>query len=272
MVYLKKLGIFAAIVAMVASCTEIVDVKVPNGGDRLVVEASINWEKATEGKQQVIKLSMSTPFFSKEKFVPVTSAKVSVIKNDDLQEISFESNDDGTYNTNNFVPKLNQSYTLKINYNGKVYEATETLIPVPEINRVAITKEKGFSKETPEMTVYFDDPSNERNFYLGTFYLPNTYIPELGTFDDKFQNGTENDFWFEDDFEKGEEIVASLAGLSEAYYYYLDLFFNQQGGGGPFQTTPAQMVGNCKNINDPKEEVFGYFSLSEVVTVSKIIE
>lgn len=273
MKYVNKLVILVAIVGMVFSCTEVVDVEVPNGGDRLVVEASINWEKGTDGKQQVINLSMSTPYFAKERMVPVTTAKVTVVKDDDLQEIVFESQNDGSYVTTSFIPEVNQSYTLKIENNGNVYHATETLISAPEIKRTEITKKLGISKETPEVVFYFDDPPKEENFYLEAFYFSGSPIPELTTISDRFnEEGKEMKIWYEEEFEKDDVITASLVGISEAYYNYMNIFFAQQQQGGPFQVTPAQMIGNCKNINDPKEEVFGYFRLSEVSTVIEVIE
>ena len=44
------------LMALFASCTDVVDVDVPDGGDRLVVEASILWEKGTAGQVQTISL------------------------------------------------------------------------------------------------------------------------------------------------------------------------------------------------------------------------
>ena len=51
------------LISFLISCTDTVDVDVPNAGSRLVIEASLNWEKGTSGQTQTIKLSESTGFF-----------------------------------------------------------------------------------------------------------------------------------------------------------------------------------------------------------------
>ncbi|MCH2193625.1 hypothetical protein [Kordia sp.] len=60
------------------SCTDTVDVDVPNAGSRLLIEALINWEKGTSGQTQTIKLSESTAYFDSNLDVSVTGASVIV--------------------------------------------------------------------------------------------------------------------------------------------------------------------------------------------------
>ena len=45
------------------SCTDVIDVDVPTAPPRLVIEASIDWQKGTSGNFQRVRLSTSTPFF-----------------------------------------------------------------------------------------------------------------------------------------------------------------------------------------------------------------
>ncbi|MEL7271528.1 MAG: DUF4249 domain-containing protein, partial [Bacteroidota bacterium] len=75
---------YKALVLMVfgffSSCTDTVDVDVTDAGARLVVEASINWEKGTSGQSQTIKLSESTDFFDNNPDIPATGAVVIVTK------------------------------------------------------------------------------------------------------------------------------------------------------------------------------------------------
>ena len=43
-----------------ASCEEVIDVDLDTATPRLVVEASIDWERGAEGNQQTVKLSTTT--------------------------------------------------------------------------------------------------------------------------------------------------------------------------------------------------------------------
>ena len=87
-IFIKFSG-FILLVCICISCTEVVDVNVPNAGPRLVVEASINWEKGTTGNNQTIKLSTSTAYFDSNPDAPVTGAIVTVIKDNDGTQFNF---------------------------------------------------------------------------------------------------------------------------------------------------------------------------------------
>lgn len=255
------------------SCTDTVNVDVPNGGDRLVVEASINWEKGTLGQTQTIKLSTSTGFFSNKKNTPVTGAVVSVVKDNDGTQFTFQDQNNGNYIATDFVPELQQSYTLTIEYNGKTYRATETMISVSDINRVEQMLEGGLESNI-QVSVYFDDPANIKNYYLGEFVPSVNSLLSLESLSDQFTDGNENFLEHDDEnLVAGVNLAISLYGISEGYYNYINLLIEQsQGGGGPFQTTPVQLKGNCKNINNPNEEVLGYFRLGQVVKTSYTIK
>src|SRR4051812_40485530 len=115
----SELGVLLIIIGLLNSCTDVIDVKVPNGGARLVVDASINWQKGTLGETQTINLRKSTAFFEKNSDAPVTGASVTVTKENDGSIFVFADQNNGSYKAIDFVPELNVSYTLKILYNGK---------------------------------------------------------------------------------------------------------------------------------------------------------
>ncbi len=107
-----------------SGCTETVMDALPNGGHRLVVGASINWEKGTDGREQIIKLRQSTPYFASQSSIPVTGAIVRVIKDDDGTVFNFRDQDNGMYKATDFIPELRKSYTLEIEHNNKSYTAS----------------------------------------------------------------------------------------------------------------------------------------------------
>lgn len=270
----NKLGVLLIIVGLLNSCTDVIDVNVPNGGARLVVDASINWQKGTLGETQTIKLRKSTAFFDKNPDVPVTGASVTVTKENDGSIFVFADQNNGSYTATDFVPELNASYTLKILYNGKSYTATETLIAAPVINRVEQKIEGSAGDTEILLQVFFDDPRDVNNYYLGEFTPSNLPLPSLAVISDKFSDGNEN--YIEGDnenFVAGVTVGINVFGISPRYYDYLNLLLQQSGSdeNGPFPTTPAQLKGNCTNVNDSNEEVLGYFRLGEFDTTSYTI-
>lgn len=266
--------ILLSLLVFTGSCTDVIDVDVPEAPPRLVIEASMDWEKGTSGNQQLIKLSTSTPFFDNLSQTPVTGAIVSVTNDTDNTEIVFTDENNGSYSTDEFVPIMGQSYTLTILHNNEVYRATETMTPVTEITAVFQSRENGFDKDALEVNIEFNDPKDIDNFYLSKFQRRGDLLQTLIDVKDEFTDGNKMSIFYEklqdDDtgeteFVPGDVVDINLLGLSEQYYNYIQLLIQQSGGaGGPFSTTPAEIKGNCINMTNPENYAFGYFRLSEV--------
>jgi hypothetical protein len=266
--------ILLSLFLILGSCTDVIDVEVPEAPPRLVIEASMDWIKGTSGNQQTIKLSTSTPFFDNLLENPVNGAIVRVINDTDAREVIFTDQNNGNYVTNEFVPVLGQSYTLEILYENDIYRASETMTPVTDITAVFQTRENGFDKEALEVNIEFNDPKDIKNFYLTKFQRRGDLLQTLFDVKDEFTDGNKmsifyekinNDDTGETEFVPGDIVDIDLNGISEQYYNYIKLLIQQSGGaGGPFSTTPAEIKGNCININSPENYAFGYFRLSEV--------
>lgn len=267
-----KVTFFLLSLLLFMSCTEVIDVDVPNGGARLVVEASINWEKGTSGNNQVVKLSTSTAYFSKEQNVPAIGAEVSVIKDNDGTKFTFTDQNNGSYITTNFIPEIGTSYTLQINYKGQNYEAKETLVGFTKISTVL--QEDAFQDDEYRVRVLFDDMPNEDNFYMGEFTQANLKVPTLRPISDSFIDGNQAFvLYFDEKNISGAKIDIKVLGISEPYYYYIQQLVSQAAdSGGPFQSIPAMVTGNCKNINNSDEQVLGYFRLSQFEKTSYTIQ
>ncbi len=264
---------FILFTILLYSCTKIVDVDVPNGGKRLVVEASIKWEKGTSGKIQTIRLSESSEYFELNNNTPVTGAEVTVSKDSDGSVYVFQDMGDGTYRTQNFEPEFDQLYTLEINYNQKTYVGQETLRRVSDINRIEDAQGVGFDSDEIIVSVYFDDPKNSSNFYFVEFRDSNQLFSYLDVASDELTDGNENKLEYEgENLKTGDVVEVELQGISEQYYRYMSILIEQSmGSDGPFSTIPVPLIGNCKNIDDSKEEVLGYFRLSEVITQQHVV-
>ncbi len=276
---LKRLVILLLIVT---SCTDVVDVEVPEAPPRLVVEASIDWEKGTRGNAQSIRLSTSAPFFSNLEDTSVTGASVRVTNTATNEIFVFSDEGNGLYSTITFDPVLNQTYRLDIDYQGETYSAEETMTSVVAIDALSQSRESGFDNEALGVDIAFNDPPNEENFYFFRFEEEGDLFPELLAIPDEFTDGNRLDVFFEkeeDEDEGIEEFVAGdivnikFYGISEQYFNYVDLLIEQfEGGGNPFGTVPASLKGNCINLTNPENYAFGYFRLTEVVCTSYVFE
>lgn len=258
----------------VISCTDVIDVEVPLGPERLVIEASLDWEKGTAGNEQIIRLSKSTPYFEPNTVVPAKEALVTVTNLSSNETYAFTEEEDGIYRTTSFNPILGQSYSLTIEYEEETYTATETMTPVTDIIDIYQSRTDGFDDEELEAHIVFNDPPNETNNYLFKFQRAGDLLPVLETGDDKFINGNEIDWWYEiqenEDqnvvpFQPGDILDVNMYGISRPYYDYIKILINQMGNSGPFTPVPAAVKGNCINSTHSENFPYGYFRLSQVV-------
>ena len=266
------------VIVSIISCTDVIDVDVPEAAPRLVIEASLDWEKGTLGNEQTISLSMSTPYFGSNENTMVTGASVKVTNDSDNSEFIFVDQNDGNYSINNFVPIIDQSYTLEVSYNGETYIAQETMTSVVDITEINQSVEDGFDDEALEVNVLFDDPEGVDNFYLFRLQEEGDLLVELFDISDEFTDGNQMKVFYEkednedinqEEFESGDVVSIDFHGVSEPYYNYMRLLIEQYGSvGNPFSTTPVALRGNCTNPSDPENYAFGYFRLTEVVKAS----
>ena len=271
-----------SLMGLLASCTDVVDVEVQQGPTRLVIQASLDWEKGTTGNEQLVKLSTSTEFFDTTNNTAVTGASVSVTNDTSGAEFIFTDQNNGDYTTTEFVPVLNQSYTLNVVHDGETYTAQETLMPVTDITDLYQDREDGFDDEELELHVEFTDPANEENYYFFKFQREGDLLPEFEVGDDEFVNGNEIDWWYEleedeetdkiDVLKPGDVVAIEMYGISEAYYDYMDILIDQIGGVDIFSATPVAVKGNCINLTNPDNYAHGYFRLTEVNRTSYTFE
>lgn len=273
-----KLYILSLISLLAVSCTDVVEVDVQNAPARLVIEASIDWEKGTVGNEQIIKLSHTVPYFDELVNNEVIGASVRITNDNTGAEFVFTDQNDGTYTTSSFVPIFGDSYTLEVIHDGQIYIAQETMISVVDIVEINQSIEDGFEDDALEVNVLFNDPADEENFYLFRFQEQGDLLPELFDVSDEFTNGNQMKVFYEkeeddeinyEEFEPGDVVDIKFHGISEQYYNYIRLLIEQYGSiGDPFSTTPVPLRGNCTNPANPDNYAYGYFRLSETITTS----
>ncbi len=262
--------ILSTILIFLFSCEEVVEVDLKESEPRLVVEASILWEKETSGNNQIITLSTTTSFYTSENS-PAEGATVLI--NSSTEEVyQFNEIAPGVYENNNFKPELDKTYTLSINYKDELYTASETMMPVVNLENVEQSLNGGFGGDDIELKAYYSDPAEMENFYLVKFFFDDS---SLQIYDDEFTNGNRTFVYFSDeDLKTGDQVSFQIQGISERFYEYLYILSSQAGenNGGPFQTQPTTVRGNLINTTNTENFAFGYFRLSQSDTLIYEVE
>lgn len=252
------------------SCEEVIHVDLEEGEPGLVIEASIIWLKGTDGSNQEIRITKTSPFYEEE-IRGVETAEVHIFS-EDGEEFEFQHASNGSYVNSNFRPSLNGRYELEVRYGGNVYTASESLIPVTDIDFVEQSRTGGFAGDEYEIKAYYTDPAAQENFYLFKFFNENI---TLEFYEDEFTNGNQIFGYFSNgDIEQGDEIMIQMEGISKDYYEFLFILRSQIGTneGGPFETMPATVKGNIINRTHPEDFPLGFFRLSEADSTSYVVE
>ena len=264
---MKNYFLYILLIVFTTSCEDVIDINLNTAEPKLVIDASINWFKGTIGNEQQIKLSLTAPYFNTS-VPPANGAIVSVSDNNSNTFNFIEEGNSGIYRNTTFVPVINQTYILTIIYNGETYTATETLKSVVDIDFVEQNDNGGFSGTETELKAYYTDPEDEENYYFFEFISDIPVIPTLEVYEDEFTNGNQIfGFYTEAELEAGDQVIIRNYGVSERFYEFMFILLqqNSEEGGGPFETQPATIRGNCINQTNPDNFPLGYFRLSEVV-------
>lgn len=264
--------LFAAV--FVSSCEDVIDIPLDTDHPKLVIEASIDWQKGTSGKNQKIKLSTTTNYYSTT--IPKISGATVFIKNSSNEVFHFmESPTTGTYSCTDFVPVLNQTYTLTVLHNGQTYTATETMKPVAPIDSVTQETQTGLETNTLAVKSFYTDPAHVENFYLYSYkFLKNATPVYYASEDLLFQGNTFFSIAFQEDALPGDQVEIAHFGISKAYFNYMNVLVAvaENSDQGPFQTVPAAVKGNIKNTKAAQDNPLGYFRLSEVDKITYTIQ
>ena len=148
----------------------------------------------------------------------------------------------------------------------RYYSGKESLISVSDINRVEQEEVDFFGRESIQLQANSLDPLEERNFSFFEFKSDKLKKTEYSIYRDDFSNGTEYyGFLLSNELEPGDKVQIRQYGLSNiAYNFWYLLIFQNTEQGGPFQTTPVNIIGNMVHESNSKLNPLGYFRISEV--------
>jgi len=254
----------------IISCEEVVSIDLDTAPPKLVIDASIKWQKGTSGQLQKITLTTTTSYYSNT--IPVATGGIVTVKNTSLNvPISYQFIEElqtGIYICTNFNPIIGDEYELIVAYNGQTYSSKSVFIQTPKIEKTEQSIVSGFDgKDANQVKFYFQDNGSENNFYLVGAKNSTIAYPEFGVISDNlFQGNLMFATYQSEGLKKDDIITYSVQGITEKYNNYMSKLLNIAGseGGSPFSTPPATLRGNIINTSNPNEYPFGYFHLAEI--------
>lgn len=262
------------------ACEDPIDVPIPPGPQRIVVEGWIT----NELKRHSISISQTVPFGENQNFSSVQDAEVTILSSQGVPLILHHTTGGIYLPDSAWTGKIGENYACRINLadGSRIESSFETLQEVPEIDTLFFTPIEpptiinGIIQEEYFLTGVLTDFENENNFFRWRLFRNGQLmgLPEhIILFNDRFVDG--NQFQVEPRqliFEPGDTVEIRQYALTEPAFDYYTLLVNQATTLGQSSgTAPAVLRGNLTYINQEGRIVLGYFGASAVTQKKNVV-
>ena len=265
-------------IILLTACEKEITLTLPSPENQLVVEGRLERVQGQSTQRHTIILSKVNDYFDNEQTPRVTDAIVTVREPSGVTHAFVHGTaKPGTYVNTTLVPTDELTYTLHIEWNNELYEATETFTNVAEIERIyqQFEEENLFEDGGIKVAIDFTDPSGTGDNYLWELFLDgeNVLVPDPGNSGnivatDKFFDGETVEGYFPNEekvFTPGQQVLVRQIGISRNQYDYLFILLEQTGQTGQLIDVPAAPIrGNVRNLTNPGKPALGYFGVSEI--------
>lgn len=281
--------------ATAASCISQFTPDIVSQSDFLTVNGLVT----DENRRYSIILGISHPLDETSAEKPAAKARVYV--SDDLgNSYNFTEKSPGKYLSDStvFTGQTGRSYVLSIEYNGKEYSSSLSLLqPVPPIDSLGYKiydreiNASGETEKVTRVTLSTLDPAGTCHYFRWAFeetweiHLPFNLLPwekkicwvsELShnilianteaLSEDRvtdftlttYNNSTDRGMY------KYTMLVKQYSVSREEYEFWDKIRTMSQNTGGLYDVTPVSVIGNIQCITNPEEVVLGFFSVSGV--------
>ncbi|MDF9795504.1 hypothetical protein OKW21_000767 [Catalinimonas alkaloidigena] len=279
----NRLAYLIILLISLGACQEVIDYELPVNEAQLVIEGNLTyWADAPERNEVSVTVSQSGNYYDQDVFKPVNDASVQI---DDLTNgITYDlfsiEDQKGVYQNLTIPLALEDTYRLRVSYNGNEYESTGTILPVAELD--------SFSYRYREETAFLEEgyyfffsgrTPKERgiNYYRFKIYEDDSLYNERGDYliqSDEFLRAEIDTLQLANyAFEVGDSVRIEMYSLEKKIFRYynelLELLFND---GGLFSSPPSNPTTNIVNKTNPDQPPLGFFQVSSALGGGATIE
>jgi hypothetical protein len=270
--------LMAAFVALLSSCTKVVDLKLNEPESKIAVDGLIS----NQPGESFVKLTYTKGYLSSDAPEIIIDAQVSVRDNDGNLTLFSTSNNEGLYlPPTDFIGEIGKTYTLDVQYEGQSLSAESTMndtVSGSSVNVIKADITDPYLDAGYHLLATIKKYKEEDSYYKGEIFINgvkqmNT-AADIVAFDDRmFEAGEELEVrlfrWAEtlEDDEKpqpGDVVTLQLISISEETYDYLNALSETPMQGGLFGKTPANVPSNI-------EGGLGWFQASAFSNPQKVV-
>lgn len=264
MLFKKYIPFFIALI-FICGCKKVLEVSLKDSEPQIVITGEVN---NLPGPYRV-SISRSVNFAENNDFPPISGALVT-IKNKRITD-TLSEDEPGKYFTKRIKGKPGESYTLRVELEGKAYTAT-SVMPLPvELDSISFLLGR---KNTIYPVANFQDPPGVHNYYQFIEYIDGATLKNgrgNSVFDDRLSDGRYITSVIYNDssvIKTGATLTVQMNCIDEKVYTYMsELLQITTGGGGGFGSpAPANPDSNISG------GALGYFSANSVSSKTVTIQ
>ena len=289
---MKKLVGILSLSLFLWSCEDVIDLKVKDGKEQLVVDAWLT----DEAEEQSVTLTLSQPYFDNGKPKAALDAEVLLIREDSTIYRFTDENQDGVYTfrpRNRNYLRLNERVALYVKYKEEEYYAVSMLRRVPPIDSLKYqsftlpVKPSDGPKSGFLAQFFATDFPGEGDTYLVRSLKNDTLRTKSNEYTLSYDGGlspgnkTDGMVFLQPVrmginsglFVHNDKITVELFSIPLDAYFFLSQLQTETKNGGVFATPLNNVPGNIYNLNpDSKEKALGCFFVSRVSRYTAYID
>lgn len=257
---LTVLGIL--LILFSGACEKVVDIDLQQEETKLVIDA----EFCDILENHTVRISRSRSLTDTSQFSGVSGAQVE-IRSSTGQTYKFNATGPGIYRSSRLRGNPGMAYTLKVQFDGKVYEASSTMPRSVKPDSISFKKLSFPGDDKVYPAINYKDPSDLRNYYRILLRINSVFTGSMVA-EDRFNNGnnvSELIFYEGAKLKTGDKLEVELICIDPNVYKYFFSLSQMNGNGGP-PIAPDNPVSNITN------GAFGIFSAQSRSTIQASIQ
>jgi len=285
----------AAILFILTSCEDVIQIKLDEGSKLYVIDAFVNDLRQT----QTIRVISNDTYFSNREAPPVPGANVMLTDLSTNTQYNFTYSGNGNYtytlNAGDTISKNDHQYKLEVTIDGNTYTSLATQKRAAVIDSIAAYTSEGFGPPAPptQAVTYNcflfarDIADNNPDYYwVKTFRNDTLFTAPAdlnvcidgtgGIVKDAPQDTIDftppSTFLGFKQYRKNNTCKVEIHSVSrETYFFFIQAYY-QINNSGLFATTPENVKTNIVSPADAKIKAIGRFNMASVATTSIIIK
>lgn len=287
-----KTLLLASSLIFLASCEDVVQIKLDEGSKLYVIDAFVN---DLPGRQK-IRVVTNDSYFSNRQAPPVPNASVILKDLTDNKQYTFNYSGDGNYvydvPAGDTLAKIGHQYELNVTLDGMTYTSLTIQKRTASIDSISTSNDAGGFGPVDDSTIYCglwakDKVDKNTDYYwIKTFRNDTLFdgpadinicidgtggpVEDAGGLDSTYFTPPATFLGFKS-YRSGNSCKVEIHSISRETYFFFVQAQAQINNGGLFATTPENVKTNIVTPAGAKTKAVGWFNMASVRSKTRII-